>query len=547
MKDYEMTMSNSDSMFLFEIIVEDIVCYEKCKRFYIRSDFSDIFSIYLGNPKYSKEAQTKPRKKKLKKMISSNFCQNIKSDRIDSKLQSGETMLFSSNINTLREKMKTFPMEVTILMKRANKLDTGSVQIPWSNIFYEFLDTISSNNKTQTLTENCQYSLYHDVISKRVAIVDLKVKLTYFEGKISNLSKYIVDDYTGRDIYPNDIESKSLSYINKLSISQEKEIKNPGIIKTTYRGKTLEQYNQNKNKTNNVHTSNINVCTSISNIDANNIDVRIPKNPKNQVYCIGYCTIENANTPQKNTPSTTTSKGSLKQENSSTTSEKDSEEPVPRYRLRICDSECPSKEENTCSICSLDLPETARPLITVTKCQDVTCDDKVYRKLPTPVDSKILIDLHSRKHPCCDPKSEAAKLVSDMMVTTSIKTEVRVENDPCMCTCECAFGFTQRTEYCNICRGFQKSGDDLARVPGYAMPHPCPLYHKLMDKAKNKTPGSTSGSESKKSIKAKAAAQRESLENKGTDSEKDLKSKKKKRDDRFKFHYGYTGIRTYFH
>ncbi|CAH0721997.1 unnamed protein product, partial [Brenthis ino] len=216
-----------------------------------------------------------------------------------------------------------------------------------------------------------------------------------------------------------------------------------------------------------------------------------------------------------------------------------------KFKFKRCDSECQGKRQTSESAYSLDLSEGGAQ-ISVTKCKEVDCNDRAHRKLPTPPDDRVLLDISNIKKDCCINEQITEKVIG------GVTTKMQIGEGPCYCTCECTFGFMKKTTYCTVCGGYEVAGEELARKPAIEMPIPCPFFHKLVDKSKLKT-WSTSGSESKKkgedskSTKVnsfqKAAASDKRLivsEKKSVESEKDSKKGKKKiRDDRFKFNYGY--------
>lgn len=274
----------------------------------------------------------------------------------------------------------------------------------------------------------------------------------------------------------------------------------------------------------------------------------------NQVYCVGYFTVENANkdSPGKSTPASVKSKPpsdksapeSAKSSNPEGSKTSDKSQDRLFYKFKLCDNTCVTKKIDTgscdLSLCSIDipLPQALAEYTDVTKCGKVTCEHKKFRELPTPPDDRILLDLTSLKKDCCDQSADNKDRVEKLeTVQGGMKAKMKVGDDPCYCECECRFGFTKKTIYCKVCGGYEAIGDEHGERRPYDMPFPCPIYHKVPEKPKSK-PVSITGSDAKKSSKK---SDRKSIE-----SEKESKKgKKKKKENKFKFNYGYTGIRKY--
>ncbi|XP_026747682.1 uncharacterized protein LOC113508781 isoform X2 [Trichoplusia ni] len=215
-----------------------------------------------------------------------------------------------------------------------------------------------------------------------------------------------------------------------------------------------------------------------------------------------------------------------------------------KYRFRICDEECPLRKQGASGVpstCSFDIsPEAARLISAVRKCDQVICDHKVFRKLPPPPDDRILLDYDNIKRVCCDQK----------------ESSLRISDDPCYCRCTCTFGFVKDSTFCEICGGYERIGEDVTKKYLYETSFPCPVFHKLIDLSKGRTKAlSISGSDSKKKdSKHKVGDKPEKTEriekaekpgksDKTLEIERDTstkKGKKTKKDDRFKFNYGYT-------
>lgn len=604
-------MSLSDSMFLFEIVVEELKSYVDCREFYIRSQFADVFTLNLKDPNDLATILPKHKKLKKKKATVRNVQSPIKKDIPDGKVQSGQSILFASNIDMLISSMKRFPIELSLWDKDDIENKMGSTHIPWSPVYIEYLHKITIKQDPAPAFVSGGYNIFDEYSSKRMATIRLNIKLTYLKDKITTSFRSLSEDNQKTFMYTG-FNSKATTILSTINDPPVDIMEETGIIKTIYSGGKRRLKTASKTKSKNTkkaaktddpasvfsneikefepheesqdvdklldfiglpdkkckvnqsivslvksdtdleRTKQIEViktksCTSV-NQDQYNILNYIFSDTKgpfgNQVYCVGYFTVENDFAQSSAT--SPSSKESVKE-----TSEKCDNCSKGRYQFKLCDSQCPIKKaDGSCSdsVCSLDLPEEAADLITVTKCKEVDCDNKIHKEVPEPADERIQFMLKS--HECCDVNQTVEE------VTGGMKAKMKFAEDDCFCSCECTFGFVKKTTYCGVCGGFEKPGEDFSWKPPEGkstLPFPCPIFHKLVDKSKLKS-WSTSGSDTKKkaddsqrNLKAGAKSIGSAKSDKNAESEKDSKKgKKKKKDDRFKFNYGYAGIRTYF-
>ncbi|KAJ0180761.1 hypothetical protein K1T71_004165 [Dendrolimus kikuchii] len=570
-------MSFTDSMFLFEIMVESIKSTVDSKNFYIRSQFADVFTLILKNPNdFESDLSKKPKKSKTKK----KKIKHVKVEKL--KVKAGQSVLFATNIEALLLNMTRYPMEVSLWSKIHPDCLIASTHIPWSPVYIDYLTKVYKKSNPPPARATGEYNIFDEYTSRRMAVIKLNIKLTHLKDKITTEFNTLSEDNSQTFVYTG-FNSKQTTVLSTIKENATNIAEDTGIIKTIYgKGKrkfketvnVKPKYKEDKLLSKRLTKSDSNNKTDEIKVTQNfekpsfgfivKSDTDIDKRKKinviqsnswssvtqnqfnvlnyifddstgtygNQVYCVNYFMVEK----DFNKPS-----ASSKSSSQANLSEK-SEDLQGKYRFRICDPKCPSKKEtdNTCSqsVCSLDLPEEAAHLISITKCEQIDCDNKKDREPTNKADERILIDLSQRK--CCN-------ITEQVEVVGGVKGNMKFEGEPCLCTCECTFGFTKKTTYCGVCGGYEKIGEELTKVPKIDLPFPCPIYHKLVDKNKLKT-WSTSGSESKKraedsqkSIKGSKSAQsdKRSVADKSIESDKDNKKSKKKKDDRFKFNYGY--------
>lgn len=632
-------MAHSDSMFLFEMAIEELKSFTDSKRFRIRCKFADVFTLHLRDPNEALEAalnrqiKYKSKKKKPKRLLSKM------------PVPSSQAILIASPIETLIMTMKKYPIELWV-WSNANPYVIGSSHNPWGSEFIEYLEKLQNNQNVQIVNITKKYHVFDEYSSKRMAILKMRIKLSKLEN---NAPSSFVSLPKGYQCASYGIKSDPVTAIEQ----DFKEVtENPGVIKTIYNGgkRKFKKFNSSnndssKNKSKDSHIkeeleelSNLNknpINKSIASLVRSHTDISISKSKQkalvstksdpiidikeslnplnyifgndtgpfgNKVYCVSYFTVETdspkASGSSKPTPTQSKTSHSPERVSTPTPAKKVQLPPTPssllespaiddsssQFKFKVCGSECNmGKATGSCfeNICPLDLPEA--PFISVGKCAKVVdCDYKRNMFARSPSEEGIRLDLSSVQKDCCQKVEQ---------VVGGVQAKMKIEGDPCYCTCECTFGFTKKTTYCNICGGYEAPGEDITGKAGQ-LPFPCPIYHKLVDKSKLKL-FSASGSDSKKKVdkidkldtveaveatekgkiggktkkgakstksdkgskalkvdkpvKARKRSKTQNTAEKNVESEKDSKKrKKKKRDNRFKFNYGYQGIRMYF-
>ncbi|XP_073943594.1 uncharacterized protein isoform X2 [Choristoneura fumiferana] len=550
-------MALLDSMFLFEIVVEELKSFVGNNKFIIKSEFADIFSVVLKKSIDLEKRLSKPKKISKNKTKVKNTKNAPVAGEVKPKPQMSQSVMFSSDIDRLMSHMLQYPMEISLWSVKNPRKRIGSTLIPWNSAFVEFLTRLYQSEEPPPVVVNDVYNIFDEISSKRMAAITLNLTFTHIKDKIPIQLKVSEDD--GMSFM--EILSKPVKKLNTVKKPSAPPFDNgTGVIKTFYSGGKRKKRTSNskkstkkgkivpncvqeekpkvpekKSSTDNlclenvkpnsrVHKSIVNLiksdvdidrfkqldlvktksCSSIKRLNALNYVFGDRNGPfGNRIYTVGYFTVKN--TESKSTVPTSDSKNS-----------ESSFESKPKFKFKLCSSDCPSKKDSSrCdSECSLDLPADAADSITVTRCKDMRCLYKKDREPTDPRDDRIMLDLSSLTTPCC---------VTDTVVG-AMKATVQIGDHPCYCACECKFGFGKKTTYCKICGGYESAGETVEGKPAYLMPPACPIYHKLTAKR----PGSNSGSETKTKKGKTIEVPKEPK-----------KGKKKRKDDRFKFNYGY--------
>ncbi|XP_022819693.1 uncharacterized protein LOC111351783 isoform X2 [Spodoptera litura] len=613
-------MAVADSMFMFEIVVEELKSLINCKEFCIKSQFADIFSIHLDDPneyklKLPKRSKKSTRKVKLRRSSTSSIRASVQS------------IVFPSNVESLVSSMRQYPMELSLWSKIIPDYKIGSTHIAWGSPYFEYLSKL--HKRQDSVCVKGEYNVFDELTSRRMAIIKLNIKLSHVKGTENSEFKFVLprnqepvnagikskctikaikeitsnstDTGTVKAVYKNEKRKvkKNVRYIHKKSKKTEykavQEADNKGhasVLDTIeVNSKTCNKRLNNgivalvrsdlNLKNNNLNVKKSKSCSNIiqENKYLNYIFGGQPAGPfGNQVYCVGYFTVQNdfADSPKSARSEKTSEKSvsrkdsPVKSKSSSTSNRSDQSDQTAlreRYKFRICDVDCPAKKlENlsgTLSVCSLDLPMEASHLITVKKCDRVDCDGKKTRQPRTPPDDAIYLDLGITKN-------EKKNLEKVEKVVGGMRAKMKFGDEPCYCECECKFGFVKKTTFCNICGGYENFGEEYPKRPKSELPFPCPIFHKLVDRSKISTSGSdtkrdkkevkdmseakskdkkegledkkeTDGNEIKKDKRKTPKQKTTVLDRKSSDSDRDQtkKGKRRKKDSRFKFNYGY--------
>ncbi|CAH0604958.1 unnamed protein product [Chrysodeixis includens] len=688
-------MDSHDTLFEFEIAVEELTSHINCREFCIKSQFADVFDINLKDPNEMRMyLQTRTSKFKRKSKVR-NSKKRSKKPPVTPELPTGQTVLYANNAKTLIANMRQYPMELSLWSKVIPDCKIGSTRIPWSTQYFDYLNKLGKKKQPLSVSVIGDYNVFHEITSRRMAVIKLNIKLTYLKDNITTQFKAFPERapqtfmYTGLNPkresilstiidkpinFSNDpdiiksIYSANKSYVRNFSVDRIDiandrrievtdlssitngdtsklritEIKDDGSLDSNATNSAIIKSDSDLHQTTHMAIIKSKSCSTVSQEQLNFLRYILGSSSgaiSKQIYCVGYFTVENSDSPPlvelkpadsgrndttesdrsvKSAPSDKSAKSekankseksdksdkpeqnmtsdksvksvmspksdvkSAKSEKSaksdkspksdksvksdkspkSDKSEKsdksgnvetgnadtgNAEQPewsgsaTSQNRFRKCDYDCPLRKRGVSgrsSTCSFAITSNNGNLITaVKKCDDVVCDHRVFRKLPTPPDDRILLDIDNIRKECCD--------------RTELTESLNLLEDPCYCRCVCTFGFEKGTKYCEICGGYEiTSGDISKRSALYDTTFPCPVFHKLIDTKGRAKALSLTGSDSKKKdskhkvtpdkVNEKAEKPEKGGKTDKTDTTK--KGKKDAKDDRFKFNYGYTGI-----
>lgn len=491
-----------------------------------------------------------------------------------------QSAMVVTDVESLISLMRQYPIEL-ILWSKDNSCALGLSEIPWNPLFIKYLQHPDREHLPSKSFKD-KYDVFDEYTSRRMAVVTLNIKLM----QLNNIPQGIImsglhgarsDDTSGTMLTENTGTIKTIysggkyNYCNYSKDKNKSKAENPTTTtpKDIKPKQEVTQVKEDTDKddvtqeisiiksTEKVEKSIASLVRSQSDLDSSkHIALRKSKSYsalevkerldrlnyifgelnapmrnaplRNQVYWVEYLTVK-TDSPMEMKNSAKSSISPAPSEVQTTTSERTGQSPKGYFKFKVCGSACKIEgvDKNPCfeNICSTDLPLEAARLINLRKCTSIVeCHNKKERGSLLPEDKPIFLKM---------PEAIYEKVEK---IEGGVDAKMKLADDPCYCTCECRFGFVKRSTFCKVCGGFEKVGEDIAEIT--TDPFPCPIYYNLDQKKKKKEDGTLPTERSKKTKPVKEETETEKGETKG--------KKKKIVDDRFKFNYGYKGIRMYF-
>lgn len=230
-------MATDPAMFVFEVVIEDVQSYlPDCRQFKIRSEFGEIFSLDLKDPKQmnivmpeapppppeppgkkKKKKKAKPKKKKKKGKKGAKEPPPPPEPII----QSGQSVLFTSTAEFLMQTMAKYPLEVSFWSKEEEFEHVGLTKIPWHQEYLSYLDNICKCQIPPPVSQRDHYNIFEENTSKLIAKVGIQIKLTYLAAKASASFRTLSEDLTARKYLYTGLNNKKASYMCTLKTTDE--------------------------------------------------------------------------------------------------------------------------------------------------------------------------------------------------------------------------------------------------------------------------------------------------------------------------------------
>jgi hypothetical protein len=237
-------MAVTNAMFLFEVVVENVKSMVESRCLVIRSEFADIFSLELKDPKQmhivmpeppplppepaGKKGKKKPPKPKKGKKG------KVEPPPPEPVIQSGQSVLFTSSPEFLIQNMKKFPLEMSLWSKEEDLVYIGANSIVWDPIFLLYLDKICNCQEPPPVTLNETYNVFEEGTAKRMAQISIQVKLTYLTDKVTTAFRTLSEDPAVKKVLYTGVNSKTTSYICTMKTTDAVFEENVNKIENTY-------------------------------------------------------------------------------------------------------------------------------------------------------------------------------------------------------------------------------------------------------------------------------------------------------------------------
>ncbi|XP_063378406.1 uncharacterized protein LOC134665394 [Cydia fagiglandana] len=239
-------MDIADAMFIFEVVVEHVRSLVDSRLLVIRSDFADIFSLELKDPKQmhivmpeplplppeppgmkkKKKPKPKPKKKKKGALPPPPPPEPV--------IQSGQSVLFTSSAEFLIKLMLKCPLQVTLWSKEDNLVFIGASVIPWDPIFLTYLKQIVDCQNPKSVTVRDEYNVFEEDTAKLMAKIGLQIKLSYLGDKVTTSFRTLSEDPTVKKVLYTGINSKTTSYICTMKTTDEVFEENSNKIENSF-------------------------------------------------------------------------------------------------------------------------------------------------------------------------------------------------------------------------------------------------------------------------------------------------------------------------
>lgn len=251
-------MAVTSGMFLFEVVVEKVNSLVSSRHLIIKSDFGDIFSLELKDPKtmhivmpepppLPPEPPGKKGKKKPKPKPKKGKKGAVEAPPPEPTIQSGQSVLFGSSAEFLIQSMAKCPLEISLWSKEDNLTFIGSVAIPWDPIFVLYLKKIADSQEAVPVVLKEDYNIFEEGKARMMAKIGMQVKLSFLTSKLTTSFRTLSEDPTVRKYLYTGINCKTTSYMCTLKTTDEEFVQNSVKIPNNF---TVDKPSQKGNKIN---------------------------------------------------------------------------------------------------------------------------------------------------------------------------------------------------------------------------------------------------------------------------------------------------------
>lgn len=242
-------MAVQNGMFVFEVVVENVQSMVESRSLVIKADFANVFSLELRDPKSmhiqmpeplplppepvgkkGKKKKPKPKKNKGKKGKKGK----IEEPPPEPVIQSGQSVLFTSNAGFLIQNMKRYSLDVSLWNKEDNLVFIGSSSIPWDPIFIMHLERIAKSQSIEPTVLRDSYNIFEEGTAKIMAKLALQVKLSFLGDKVCTAFRTLTEDPVVKKVLYTGINNKGTSYMCTYKTTDEDFQMNSNKIENNY-------------------------------------------------------------------------------------------------------------------------------------------------------------------------------------------------------------------------------------------------------------------------------------------------------------------------
>ncbi|CAH0604957.1 unnamed protein product [Chrysodeixis includens] len=243
-------MATTNAMFIFEVVVENVKSMVESRLLVIKSDFANIFSLELKDPKQThivmpeplplppeppgkkgKKAKKKPKPKGKKGKKGKGV---VEAPPPEPAIQSGQSVLFACSAEVLLESMKNSPLELSLWSKEENLIFIGTTRIPWDPIFILYLEKIVNCQEPPPVTLKDEYNIFEEGRARLMAKLSMQVKLSYLSDKITTAFRTLSEDPAVKKCLYTGFNTRETSYMCTLKTSEEMYIENANKIESQF-------------------------------------------------------------------------------------------------------------------------------------------------------------------------------------------------------------------------------------------------------------------------------------------------------------------------
>lgn len=238
-------MAVTEGMYLFEVVVESVKCLVNSKHLLIKSDFADIFSLELRDPKQlhivmpeppplppeppgkkGKKKPPKPKGKKGKGVVDLPPPEPV--------IQSGQSVLFGSSAEFLIQNMRRSALELSLWNKEDDLTFIGNTFIPWDEVYLQYLNKICNCEDPIPVFVRDDYNIFEEGTAKLMATLGMQIKLTYLKDKVTTCFRTLSEDPTIKKYLYTGLNSPNTSYICTMKTTDEIFIENSNKIENNF-------------------------------------------------------------------------------------------------------------------------------------------------------------------------------------------------------------------------------------------------------------------------------------------------------------------------